>query len=163
MAVITLDKAGDIRVIKFLDLIAFSEGTSTIADTKNDGYDVIVTGIHGIEVFTDYSTHPFAKGRPPVVINAHLSSTASGRYQELLKNYIFYSKELHISNFSPLSQDLIAMQHIKERGAISHIHLNEIQTAISLCSTIWASFPGNNYLQGGKAMSTLMAYWNNSL
>jgi muramidase (phage lysozyme) len=160
MAVITLGKeVGDIKVIKFLDLIAFSEGTSTIVDTRNDGYDVIVTGIHGMEVFTDYSHHPFLN-RPPQKINAHLSSTAAGRYQELLHNYDFYSKQLHLPDFSPLSQDLIALQHMKERGAIAHIHLNEIQTAISLCSNIWASFPGNNYQQGGKAMSTLMAHWN---
>lgn len=45
----------------FGDLLAYSEGTSTSPATRNNGYDVIVTGIDGKpEIFTDYSDHPFA-------------------------------------------------------------------------------------------------------
>ena len=53
----------------FLDTLAFSEGTSNHPLTVNDGYDVIVTGVDGPEVFTDYSAHPFANGRKPKQIN----------------------------------------------------------------------------------------------
>ena len=39
----------------FLDMLAYSEGTSTSPATKDRGYDVIVTGIDGKpEIFTDY-------------------------------------------------------------------------------------------------------------
>ncbi|RYM51244.1 lysozyme, partial [Serratia proteamaculans] len=55
----------------FLDMLAWSEGTLTSPATKNNGYDVIVTGIDKKpEVFTDYSDHPFNKGRPSKVINS---------------------------------------------------------------------------------------------
>jgi muramidase (phage lysozyme) len=58
-------RAGGVNVVAFLSTVAFSEGTSTHPLTKNAGYDVIVTGDTkagevGLEVFTDYSRHPFA-------------------------------------------------------------------------------------------------------
>lgn len=53
------------NVTAFLDILAFSEGTVTHPLTRNQGYDVVVTGIDGKpEIFTDYSDHPFAHGRP---------------------------------------------------------------------------------------------------
>ncbi len=67
----------------FLDMLASSEGTSTSSATRNNGYDVIVTGVdEKPEIFTDYSAHPFAAGRPSKVINSRgLTSNAAGRYQ----------------------------------------------------------------------------------
>ena len=62
----------DPSVKAFLDLIAWSEGTSTSPVTQNQGYDVIVTGVDGPAVFTDYSDHPFADGRAPVVVRRTL-------------------------------------------------------------------------------------------
>lgn len=51
----------------FLDMLAWSEGTSTSPATKCDGYDVIVTGIDKKpEIFTDFSVHKAAgKSAPP--------------------------------------------------------------------------------------------------
>jgi len=142
----------------FLSLIAFSEGAN---------YNTIVTGIHGPEVFTDYSTHPFANGRPPQVVrlNPLLESTASGRYQLLERYWVAYKKQLNLPDFSPLSQDKIAIQQIGEHrdanhvGALTHIINGDIQTAIQLCSATWASFPNNSYGQGGKSMGTLLTKW----
>lgn len=58
------------NVAAFLDTLAFSEGTATHPLTRNNGYDVIVTGIDGKpEIFTDYRDHPFAGGRPAKVFN----------------------------------------------------------------------------------------------
>lgn len=60
------------NVAAFLDTLAFSEGTATHPLTRNNGYDVIVTGIDGKpEIFTDYRDHPFAGGRPAKVFNRH--------------------------------------------------------------------------------------------
>lgn len=62
MARISAQEAGGQNVVAFLDMIAFSEGTSRIG--SQDGYDVIVTGIDGKpETFTSYLNHPFASGR----------------------------------------------------------------------------------------------------
>ena len=146
----------DPKLQSFLDMIAFSEGTSTSSATQNDGYDVIVSGPDGPEVFTDYSDHPFAKGRPAKVVRPGLTSTASGRYQLLLRWWRAYQPMLHLADFSAASQDAVALQQIKERGAIADIEAGEIELAIALCSNIWASLPGNSYSQGGKTMATLI-------
>jgi muramidase (phage lysozyme) len=144
---------------KFLDLVAFSEGTSTHPLTVNRGYDVIVTGADGPEVFTDYSDHPFAH-RKAKLIREGLHSTASGRYQLLYRWWSAYKPMLGLSDFSPPSQDAVALQQMKERGAIELVLEGDITGAIHACSNIWASFPGNDYGQGGHTMSTLRTYYS---
>lgn len=58
------------NVAAFLDMLAFSEETATHPLTRNQGYDVVVTGIDGKpEIFTDYSDHPFEHGRPAKKFN----------------------------------------------------------------------------------------------
>lgn len=143
---------------QFLSLVAFSEGTDTGLD---DGYGVIVSGVDGAHTFTDYSAHPFAAGRPPIVVreNPPLHSTASGRYQLILPTWHYLQSKLRLLDFSPLSQDLAALELIHERGAVLDIEQGEVELAIQICSNIWASFPGNNYQQGGKRMETLLAKW----
>ena len=142
-------------ITAFLSLIAFSEGTIGGLD---NGYGVIVTGIDGPHSFTDYSDHPFADGRPPIVVNhSGLTSTASGRYQLLLRWWEPYKKELSLPDFSPASQDAVAIQQMRERGAVGYILAGNIQQAIQDCSNIWASFPGNDYGQaGGHTMGDLL-------
>ncbi len=153
MAVIDVDE----RLKRFLDLIAWSEGTSTNPITQNNGYDVIVSGVNGHNSFTDYSTHPFANGREPIEVRPGLYSTASGRYQLMLHWWGPYQKILLLNDFSPLSQDKIALQQIKERHAIQPILDGNVSFAITACSNIWASFPGNDYGQGGRSLSELLS------
>jgi muramidase (phage lysozyme) len=158
VATITAAQAGGEGVLRFLDLIAFSEGTSTHRLTKHDGYDVIVTGVAGPEVFTDFSDHPFAGGRPANIIRRVplLISTAAGRYQLLFRYWRAYQASLGLRDFSPLSQDLVAIQQMRERHAIPMILAGNIQGAVEDCSNIWASFPGNAYGQGGHSMEALL-------
>jgi muramidase (phage lysozyme) len=146
-----------------LSLIAWSEGTSTSPITKNDGYDVIVTGVDGPEVFTDYSDHPFAKGRTAIMVreNPPLFSTASGRYQILLRYWRSYQQMLNLPDFSPQSQDAVALRIIYERGALPLLNAGNIEAAIVACSNIWASFPGNDYSQGGHSMAELLTQFQN--
>ena len=81
--------------------------------TRNHGYDVIVGG----ELFTDYSDHP----RKLVTLNPKLKSTGAGRYQLLSRWWDAYRKQLGLKDFSPKSQDAVALQQIKERGALPMI------------------------------------------
>jgi muramidase (phage lysozyme) len=148
----------DVNLKKFLDLIAWSEGTSTSPITCNDGYDVLVSGIHGAAIFTDYSDHPFAHGGS-VMVRPGLSSTAAGRYQLLSRYWKVYRENLGLSDFSPASQDAVAVQQIKERGALPLIEAGDIQGAIEKCANIWASLPGNTYAQGGHTMQDLLAQY----
>ena len=151
----------DPKLSAFLDLIAWSEGTSTSLATLDNGYDVIVTGINGPNTFTDYSTHPFANGRPPVVVNeSGLASTASGRYQQMLRNWTVYKVQLNLPDFGHDSQDKMALQLIGEVKATDLILAGNIQAAIAACSSRWASFPGQSVLGNGPhSMATLMAQY----
>jgi len=151
---------------RFLDLIAWSEGTSTNRLTKCGGYDVVVTGPQGPEIFSDFSNHPFAQGRSAKLIRpAHdgvgaLYSTASGRYQLLLRYWRAYQGMLHLPDFSPASQDAVALRQIHEQGADSAIEAGDIEDAIFKVANIWASLPGNTYGQHAHTADVLVAKWN---
>lgn len=147
------------NLLAFLDMIAYSEGTSTSAATKNKGYDVIVTGVDGKpEVFTDYSTHPFASGRKSKVINSKgLTSNAAGRYQFMLRDYAHYKAQLKLPDFSPASQDAWAIQLIRERRALPLIEEGRIADAIAAVRNLWASLPGAGYNQPEHTLAPLLA------
>ena len=114
----------------FLDMLAWSEGTDNGRQkTRNHGYDVIVGG----ELFTDYSDHP----RKLVTLNPKLKSTGAGRYQLLSRWWDAYRKQLGLKDFSPKSQDAVALRQIKERGALPMIDRGDIRQAIDRCSNIW--------------------------
>ena len=134
----------------FLDMLAWSEGTDNGRQkTRNHGYDVIV----GEEAFTDYSDHP----RKLVTLNPKLKSTGAGRYQLLSRWWDAYRKQLGLKDFSPKSQDAVALQQIKERGALPMIDRGDIRQAIDRCSNIWASLPGAGYGQFEHKADNLIA------
>lgn len=141
----------------FLDMLAYSEGTATSPATKDRGYDVIVTGIDGKpEIMTSYGTHPFAGGRRPKVINSKgLSSTASGRYQFLVRDWGFYRLKLNLPDFGPDAQDRWAIQLIKERRALDDIETGHFIIAVGKVSNLWASLPGAGYGQPEHRMASL--------
>ncbi len=133
----------------FLDMVAWSEGTDNGRQkTRNHGYDVIVGG----ELFTDYSDHP----RKLVTLNPKLKSTAAGRYQLLSRWWDAYRKQLGLKDFSPKA-DAVALQQIKERGALPMIDRGDIRQAIDRCSNIWASLPGAGYGQFEHKADSLIA------
>lgn len=133
----------------FLDMLAWSEGTDKPSQpTKNHGYDVIVGG----ELFSDYSDHP----RKMITLNPKLKSTAAGRYQLLSRWWDAYRKQLDLKDFSPASQDAVALQQIKERKALSDIDAGNITSAIQKCSNIWASLPGAGYGQHEHKLDDLI-------
>lgn len=140
----------------FLDMIAYSEGTDNGRQpTKDHGYDVLVGGA----LFTGYSDHPRKLVKLP---NLGISSTAAGRYQILARYYDVYKKQLGLPDFSPSSQDKIAIQLIRECKAIDDIESGRIVSAISKCRSRWASLPGAGYGQHEHKLDTLIAQYKKS-
>ncbi len=86
-----------------------------------------------------------------------LKSTAAGRYQLLSRWWDAYRKQLGLKDFSPKSQDAVALQQIKERGALPMIDRGDIRQAIDRCSNIWASLPGAGYGQFEHKADSLIA------
>ena len=114
----------------FLDMLAWSEGTDNGRQkTRNHGYDVIVGG----ELFTDYSDHP----RKLVTLNPKLKSTGAGRYQLLSLLVGCLPQAAWPERLLSESQDAVALQQIKERGALPMIDRGDIRQAIDRCSNIW--------------------------
>ncbi|MEN6375587.1 MAG: glycoside hydrolase family 104 protein [Smithella sp.] len=129
----------------FLDMIAVSEGTKGHGD---NGYNVIVGG----GLFSSYADHP----RKLVVLNKRgLKSTAAGRYQLLSRYYDAYKKQLNLPDFSPASQDKIAIQQIREQNALEDVDAGRFEDAVRKCRNIWASLPGAGYGQHENSMNDL--------
>ena len=62
--------------------------------------------------------------------NPKLKSTGAGRYQLLSCWWDAYRKQLGLKDFSPKSQDAVALQQIKERGALPMIDRGDIRQQI---------------------------------
>ena len=116
--------------------------------TRNHGYDVIVGG----ELFTDYSDHP----RKLVTLNPNSNqqapdTTLFSRWWDA--QCVGAWPERLLSE----SQDAVALQQIKERGALPMIDRGDIRQAIDRCSNIWASLPGAGYGQFEHKADSLIA------
>ncbi len=145
-----------------LDTIAYAEGVITGKHplTKDDGYDVIVTGIDGPEITNSYVDHPFANGRKSKVINSKgLTSNASGRYQQMYKDWPHYKILLGLPDFGSVSQDKLAIQHIKESRALPLIEAGKFQETIAAIRNLWASLPGAGYGQFEHSYNELLNYY----
>lgn len=137
----------------FLDMIAVSEGTFGIGD---NGYNVLVgsTPTHPL-LFSSYADHPR-------ILNKALDSTAAGRYQVLERYYDIYKVSLNLADFSPASQDAIALQQIRESDALDDIDAGNIENAIYRCKHIWASLPGAGYGQREQSLVVLLGAYRDA-
>jgi len=131
----------------FLDMLAFSEGTINIGD---NGYNVIVGGA----TFTGYADHPRKLVSLPKL---GIKSTAAGRYQVLARYFNHYKSLLSLPDFSPESQDRIAVQLIRERGAFVLVNEGKVAEAIDRVKNIWASLPGAGYGQHEHRLDKLVS------
>jgi muramidase (phage lysozyme) len=146
-------------IAAFLDLVALSEGTSKAPNTHDDGYDIIVCGIDGRHNFSDYSAHPFAAGRKPIIVRTAptlLESTASGRYQIILPTWKNLAAARGLGTFSPQNQDMACLALLEQSSTVALISAGKIEQAIEAECETWASFPGNNFGQGGRTLDWLL-------
>ncbi len=139
----------------FLDMIAWSEIGPKLLATSDNGYDVMVGG----EKFSDYSDHPRKLVWLP---RLKINSTAAGRYQLLARYFDAYRVLLKLADFSPASQDAIAIQQIKERRALPLIESGDFSAAVGRVSNIWASLPGAGYGQREQKLSDLERAYSNA-
>ena len=134
----------------FLDMLAWSEGP--ITDVRKPEI-MVMTSLQAESylLITPITPHKL------VTLNPKLKSTGAGRYQLLSRWWDAYRKQLGLKDFSPKSQDAVALQQIKERGALPMIDRGDIRQAIDRCSNIWASLPGAGYGQFEHKADSLIA------
>lgn len=128
----------------FLDMLAWSEIGERLLRNSDNGYNVLVGG----SLFKGYADHPN-------ILNKALKSTAAGRYQILHRYWVAYKKLLSLPDFSPASQDAVALQMCKEQGALADIDAGRFVVAVAKVANIWASLPGAGYGQRENKISDL--------
>jgi muramidase (phage lysozyme) len=106
------------NVSAFLDTIAWAEGAR---------YDTLYGGAR----FDDYSRFPgYGKRHSP-----------SGRYQIVAQTYDELSTQLGLTDFSPRTQDLMAVHLLHKRGALKPLLSGDLDAALPGASRPWASLP----------------------
>jgi muramidase (phage lysozyme) len=144
------------NVAAFLDMVAFSEIGEEMLALSDDGYNVLVGSMpKHMLTFKSYAQHPD-------IFNKSADSTAAGRYQILHHYWEIYRIRLKLPDFGPVSQDLYAVNQLREQRAIEPIVAGDLPSAIGLCSNIWASLPGNHYGQHMNQYAALKAAYTHA-
>lgn len=137
---------------RWLNLLAWAEGTDP--SRTGGGYDILF----GNRKFKDFSRHPDVVQRTP-----GYASAAAGRYQFLPTTYNPIAQRLGLRDFGPVSQDLAALELMREAGVNPSRDPINAQTIAKLAPK-WASLPtlgGKSYYgQPVKPLSDLLKVAN---
>ena len=108
-----------------------------IAEAEGGGYDFKYGAVKGKKDdpwrFTDYSTHPGhgLGGR----------TTAAGMYQENIDTWREMGGNMGLSDFTPETQDLIAVEILRVINVAESIKSGDINAALDKASRRWSSLP----------------------
>ncbi len=138
----------DRNVSAFLDMIAYAEGTG-----GPNGYRTLFGG----GLVDSLADHPrqyftFRNQRGET-----LRTSAAGRYQFLARTWKALAAKLQLPDFGPQSQDLAAIELIRERGALGDVQAGRLVAAVNKVAPVWASLPGAGYAQPERKLSALLA------
>jgi muramidase (phage lysozyme) len=140
----------------FLQMIGQSELGAALIGETDSGYNVLCGATPSNPLtFSDYSTHPD-------ILNQALDSTAAGLYQINYPTWLSLVQDTGLSDFSPSTQDAMAIQLITNKGALADVDAGNFASAVSKCNKTWASFTGSPYGQHTWPLSTLQAWYQNA-
>jgi muramidase (phage lysozyme) len=88
-------------------------------------------------------------------------SSAAGRYQITLPTFMRLRAILRTTGFGPSVQDDMAVQLIKEQGALDLVMGGQVTDALTRCSAIWASLPGSDSGQPQTEIADLLHTYMN--
>lgn len=120
---------------KFLAFLGKAEGAD---------YGTIVGGRQTI---TDFTAHPNIVG----LRTKEGPSTAAGRYQITGTTYREMAPSAGVTDFSPASQDKVALALIARRGAMDDVTSGNFNGAIAKLGKEWASLPSSTYSQAKRS------------
>lgn len=157
----------------YLNMLASSEGTASRGDR---GYNVMFRG----DLVNDYSRHPN-------IVHTYIDkngkqgkSTAAGRYQFLNSTYENMAKKLGIKDFSPESQDKVAIALMLEKG-VDFNDGADFGTNLRKINNVWTSLAGStlgaqyhsvrsfqqnldafNQSRNARGLSPVSSFWDNT-
>lgn len=138
----------------FLATLKVAEGTARAPDP----YRVVMGYGHTIE---DLSDHPYFTGEwKGAAFGNGQWSTAAGAYQIIRATWADSKRRLDLPDFGPHSQDLAAIELIRQRGALEDVKAGRFAAAVGKVRRIWASLPGAGYGQGERSLEWLAAQYS---
>lgn len=156
MAIKELEVALENANVKaFLTMIRAAEGTN-----YPNGYRYMFGSRHDKErLFNDFKDHPRVYTPYKNKLGEDIRTSAAGAYQLIVKTWDVLQRRLKLTDFSPRSQDLCALELIREQGALGMIINGRTNEAIKLCNKIWASLYGSNVGQPERSLAQLDKYY----
>jgi muramidase (phage lysozyme) len=134
------------NVGKFLNFLGAAEGA---------GYNTIVGG----KSFSSYDKHPGIVG----VVTKDGPSTAAGKYQITKTTYDDVAPKLGITDFSPASQDRIAIYLLNRNRSLEDVQAGNFEAAIAKNGGTWASLPSSPYNQPKRSMEFVNSYFGGNM
>lgn len=143
------------NVKAFLEMIRECEGTN-----YPDGYRYMFgsTPKHP-NLMIDYKDHPRKYFDYTNRAGRKLHTSAAGAYQFIVKTWDALQEKLDLSDFSPTSQDIAAIQLIFEQKALNDIVSGHFKEAINKVRKIWASLPGSGNDQPEKSFLQASSFY----
>lgn len=129
------------NVQKFLRVIGRAEGT--VNDKYPDPYRV---GFGG-RVIDTLDAHPNTLVEFTQTDGTKNKTSAAGAYQFLKSTWDEEANELGLKDFSPINQDMAAINRLRKRGALDDVLNGRMDVAISKLGNEWASLPSSPYAQ----------------
>lgn len=128
----------------YLDMVAACEGTA-----GDYGYRALFgyTPSNNRVFDNGYATHPNIRVPYTDLSGNPIYSTAAGRYQIIFSTFKDLQAKLGTVDFSPTTQDAMALRLIADAGAGDDVRAGNLQAAIDKTSGIWASLPASHYAQ----------------
>lgn len=137
------------NVQRMLDVISRSEGTSKY---PNGGYNTVFGG----EQVEDLSKHPKVYKNYTDLSGNTIKTSAAGRYQIVGVTNDGLNKSLKLPDFSPESQDIMAIELIRRRGALDDVLRGDYKAAINKLGSEWASLPSSKYAQPKRSWNEVL-------
>jgi len=123
-----------------LAAIRYAEGTS-----GSEGYRALFGWRPGNgKVFNSYASHPRQFFSYTDLARRTIRTSAAGAYQITATTYDALQRKYpgDFPDFTPATQDAMALTLIQERGALADIDAGRLDAAIRKIRAIWASLPG---------------------
>lgn len=125
-----------------------------IAEAEGGGYDFKYGAVKGKRNdrwrFTDYSTHPGP--------GFGGSTTAAGMYQITIATWRNHGGKMGLTDFSPKTQDLLAVEILRSLGIVEKIKSGDIAGAMRPAAGIWAALPLGPGLRNAYPPQPFVAY-----
>lgn len=134
-------------IASMLDTIAQAEGT-------HGNYNQIVGERSGSGTITDFSAHPGAM-RSMTINGKRRNTSAAGRYQFTGATYRGMSNATGMSDFSPHSQDINAIELLRQTGAVEKLLAGDLRGAITAAGSMWEGLPGALVQRSGGNSRTM--------